>query len=64
MKNKISAFIGCISVIIVIKESYKIGKDVFDARVECNKLRIMEKYKNYGKIDLIFYINLLSNKSY
>jgi hypothetical protein len=43
MKNKISAFIGCISVIIVIKESYKIGKDVFNARVECNKLRIMEK---------------------
>ncbi len=46
MKHKISTFVGCIGVIIgtvVVYESYKFGKDVFDAKIECNKLRMMEK---------------------
>jgi hypothetical protein len=42
MKHKLSTVIGCIGVIIIIPvyQSYKFGKDIFNARIECNKLNL------------------------
>jgi|688.fasta_scaffold396235_3 hypothetical protein len=46
MKHKLSTIASCIGIIIVmipVYQSYKFGKDIFNARIECNKLQILDK---------------------
>lgn len=46
MKHKLSTIASCIGIIIAIipaYQSYKFGKDIFNAHIECNKLQIMDK---------------------
>lgn len=46
MKHKLSTIASCIGIIILIipgYESYKLGKDIFNAKIECNKLQVMDK---------------------